>query len=78
MEKTALNRLKPGMRGQIDALTAQGLLRRRLMDLGLMPGATVEMLQAAPFGDPTAYRVRGAVIALRAADAARITVILPA
>ncbi len=43
----------------------RGLQRRRLMDLGIVPGTRVGAEMKAAGGDPTAYRVRGAVIALR-------------
>ncbi|CDD30438.1 putative uncharacterized protein [Firmicutes bacterium CAG:94] len=53
-------------------LSAQGELRRQLRDLGFVPGAQVECLGKSPLGDPAAYRVRGAVVALRRRDAQRI------
>jgi DtxR family Mn-dependent transcriptional regulator len=43
----------------------RGLERRRLMDLGVIPGTVIEMETRSPGGDPTAYRIRGALIALR-------------
>ena len=43
----------------------QGLSRRRLLDLGLVPGTEVTAVMKSPTHDPTAYRIRGAVIALR-------------
>ena len=43
----------------------QGLQRRRLLDLGLVPGTEVTAVMTSPTGDPTGYRIRGAVIALR-------------
>jgi DtxR family Mn-dependent transcriptional regulator len=43
----------------------QGLQRRRLLDLGLVPGTEVTAVLQSPTGDPTGYRIRGAVIALR-------------
>jgi DtxR family Mn-dependent transcriptional regulator len=43
----------------------QGPQRRRLLDLGLVPGTEVEAELASPGGDPVAYRIRGALIALR-------------
>ena len=49
-----------------------GYVRRRLMDLGLTPGARVACLFSAPSGDPRAYMVRGSVIALRREDAAGV------
>ena len=66
-----LNELRPG-----ESATVRGLLPddgrdivSRLMDLGLTHGARVRCLFAAPGGDPRAYRIRGAVIALRSEDA---------
>jgi DtxR family Mn-dependent transcriptional regulator len=43
----------------------QGPQRRRLLDLGLVPGTVVEAELASPGDDPVAYRIRGALIALR-------------
>jgi DtxR family Mn-dependent transcriptional regulator len=43
----------------------QGPQRRRLLDLGLVPGTEVEAELASPGGDPVAYRIRGALVALR-------------
>ena len=45
--------------------TCPGLQRRRLLDLGLVPGTEVTAVMTSPTGDPTGYRIRGAVIALR-------------
>jgi len=50
--------------------------RRRLMDLGLIPGTIVAAEMDSPMGDPTAYRIRGALIALRK-DQAGLIVIEP-
>ena len=51
-----------------------GSMRRRLQDLGLIEGTRVECLQRSPSGDPTAYLIRGAVIALREEDSSKIIV----
>lgn len=71
---TTLNALPVGQRGRICALHAAAQQRRRLLDLGFVPGAEVTALQAAPWGDPVAYGVCGAVVALRSADARRIDI----
>jgi len=55
-------------------LTAEGLVRRRLLDLGFVPGTRVDVLRRSPLGDPIAYRVRGATIALRGVDADQVLV----
>ncbi len=49
-------------------------LRRRLFDIGLTPGAQVLLLGKSPLGDPAAYLIRGAVYAIRRADAKYIKV----
>ena len=59
----------------VAALTFTGGKRRRMMDLGFVPGAPVCALHAGPWGGPVAYGVAGAVIALRREDAARITIL---
>lgn len=58
----------------ISDLYLEGILRRRVMDLGMIPGTIVECLRKGPSGDPTAYKIRGTIIALRKEDAARINV----
>ncbi len=52
----------------------RGLERRRLMDLGIIPGTVVEAELRSPVGDPTAYRVRGAMIALRREQADHVLI----
>ncbi len=52
----------------------RGLERRRLMDLGIIPGTVVEAELRSPVGDPTAYRVRGAMIALRREQADQVLI----
>lgn len=47
-------------------------MRRRLEDLGVVEGTDITCLMASPLGDPRAYQIRGAVIALRREDAAAV------
>ena len=49
----------------VTGLTSTGANRHRMMDLGILPGTLIRVEMISPLGDPTAYRVRGAVIALR-------------
>ncbi len=62
-----LSVLELGEAAQVTGISAlcRGLERRRLLDLGIVPGTVVEAELASPSGDPTAYRVRGALVALR-------------
>jgi len=48
--------------------------RRRMLDLGIVPGTRIEVALRNPLGDPTGYRVRGSVVALRREQARRIQV----
>ena len=69
-----LSGLPEGKGARVRALRLTGGMRRRVQDLGLVAGTRVTCIQRAAAGDPTAYLIRGAVIALRQADAARIEV----
>lgn len=69
-----LDQIQPRQQAVIVALEHSGSQRRRLMDLGFLPGTVVEVALNNPLGDPTAYRVRGAVIALRRTQACQIRV----
>ncbi len=60
--------LSPGDVGTVKEITLEGSIRRRLQDIGLIPGTPVECVGKSPLGDPSAYLIRGAVIALRASD----------
>ena len=66
-----LNELRPGESARVRGLLPDGgrNIVSRLLDLGFTRGARVRCLFAAPGGDPRAYRIRGAVIALRSEDA---------
>ena len=69
-----LSSLSVGEGAQVAALCADEGMRRRLLDLGMVAGTPVTCLHRCPAGDPTAYLVRGAVIALRRRDAKEILV----
>lgn len=62
-----LHSLKPGQSGTVASLSPRlrGAERRRMMDLGVLPGTVIRAEITSPAGDPTAYRIRGALIALR-------------
>ncbi len=63
-----------GQRGTVTALRAVDGMRRRLLDIGLIEGTTVECVGRSPGGDPAAYLIRGAVIAIRDRDGADILI----
>ena len=74
MSSTTLLSVPVGSGASVVALNVDGAMRRRLLDLGLTPGANVCCLYSAPFGSPRAYLIRGAVVALRNEDASHIDV----
>jgi len=69
-----LSALEIGERARVHSLHVGGAMRRRLQDIGLIEGTSVECLLRSPAGDPTAYLIRGAVIALRSEDCADIEI----
>lgn len=57
---------------RISGIEVQGVLRRRLLDLGFVTGNTVEVLRRSPLGDPIAFRVSNTTIALRSEESSLI------
>lgn len=66
-----------GAAGVVIELALRGAERRRLLDLGLVPGTVVVAEMRSPLGDPVAYRVRGASVALRREQARQIRIADP-
>ena len=71
MNEITLSCLLPHEAAMVQAVNVYG---RRLRDLGLLPGTTVVCAQIAPSGSPMAFRINGALIALRREDCRRIRV----
>lgn len=69
-----LNDIAPGQCGTVVTLLSAGNMRRRLLDIGLVENTEVECLGRSLGGDPSAYLIRGAVIAIRSEDGANILV----
>ncbi|MEA5060390.1 MAG: FeoA family protein [Candidatus Pelethousia sp.] len=67
-----LTGLEPGEKAVVKELRTTGSMRRRLLDIGLIENTPVECLGRSPRGDPSAYLIRGAVIAIRSEDSATI------
>ncbi|MBE6776638.1 MAG: ferrous iron transport protein A [Ruminococcaceae bacterium] len=66
--------LKKGQKCIIYEPQAPENINRRLMDIGLVDNTVVECVEISPFGDPKAFLIRGAVIALRKDESQNITV----
>ncbi len=70
----SLQNLRPGETAAVKSLNSCGALRRRLLDMGLVEGTKVECLGISPGGDPKAFLVRGAMLAIRSGDCRDIIV----
>ena len=73
MQKT-INDMKIGESGVVTGLGCAGALRRRIIDMGITPGAKVIMRKAAPMGDALEINVRGYELSIRRSEAKEITV----
>ena len=69
-----LNQIPMGERASVLSLSHTGAMRRRLQEIGLTIGTVVECVGKSPGGDPSAYLIRGAVIAIRSTDAMGVEV----
>jgi len=74
IRNNSLASLKEGESARVFSLLSTGTMRRRLQDLGIVEGTRVQCIQKSPSGDPTAYAIRGAIIALRKEDAKNIVI----
>ncbi|MDD2494332.1 MAG: FeoA family protein [Tissierellia bacterium] len=67
-----LDMIKPGNGGIIKSVGGEGILRRRLLDMGLTPKTRVEVRKVAPMGDPIELFLRSYVLTIRRDEAAKI------
>ncbi|MBT2655737.1 ferrous iron transport protein A [Bacillus sp. ISL-18] len=75
MANTKKIKLVNGEKGnviKITSLNLEGVMRRRLLDLGFVAGALVEVVRKSPLGDPIAFRVSQTTIALRKEESSQI------
>ena len=70
----SLRRMKEGQKARIAHVQASGELGRRIRDMGLIPGAEVEVVGRAPLRDPVALRLPGFTLSLRNNEADYIVV----
>jgi len=69
-----LGELPVGSRAIVAEVKGGGKQQRRMLDMGLVPGAEVTVMRTAPLGDPVEYRVKGTAVAMRRTDANTILV----
>jgi DtxR family Mn-dependent transcriptional regulator len=74
MSMARLRDLKTGQKGRVTRVSARGETNRRIIEMGITPGAIVEIERIAPLGDPINVKVKGYHLSLRKEDAGRIEV----
>ena len=75
--KLHLNTLKnilPGQKAVVLKINGAGAIRRRLLEMGIVAGTTVELVRYAPLGDPLELKINGALLSVRKVEAALIDV----
>ena len=71
---SSLAHLPVGVEARVISVNGSSAVARRLMEMGVVPGAPVRVIKTAPLGDPLEIRVRGYHLALRRTEAQTITV----
>lgn len=66
--------LKPRQQARLVAVGGERAFRRRLMELGFVPGTPVTLSKAAPLGDPLEFSVRSCAVSIRRREAAAVSV----
>ena len=68
----SLDKIQPGISATISKITASGMIRQRLMDMGILVGDKITVTKIAPLGDPIEIRVKNYALSLRKQEAAQI------
>jgi len=74
MPLMTVEQLSPGSSGIITEIQGETTIRRRLMEMGVLPGSQLTLVKWAPLGDPGECLIRGYKLSLRRAEAALITI----
>lgn len=74
MKISSLWQVPVGSQCKVKEINLNKTEKERILDLGMIPGTNVKVLQKSPMGDPTAYLIRGSVIALRSEYTKKITI----
>ena len=69
-----LGELRPGEKAKVVSIGTTGVMRQRILDMGVTPNVQVQLIKIAPLGDPVEITVRGYQLSLRKSEAALIQV----
>ncbi len=70
-----LSQLDIGEKGVVKAVNGEGVVRRRLFDMGITPGAEIYLRKKAPLGDPIEITLRGYELTLRKSEASHVEMV---
>ncbi|KXK05946.1 MAG: Fe2+ transport system protein A [Acidobacteria bacterium OLB17] len=73
-KQTTLNSLPIGTSARVTAVNGDSRITRRILEMGIIPGVSVQLIKSAPFNDPIEVSVRGYSLAMRRSEAAAIEV----
>ncbi|PKL59115.1 MAG: ferrous iron transport protein A [Methanomicrobiales archaeon HGW-Methanomicrobiales-4] len=76
MKIITAEKLVPGSSAVITGISGDPLVRRRLMEMGVLPGSPLKLVRWAPLGDPVECQIRGYKLSIRRTEAAMISVSL--
>jgi Fe2+ transport system protein FeoA len=74
MATKSLAEMRPKERGRIAKVGGSGHVHRRILDMGVVPDAEVEVERIAPLGDPIEIKIKGYHLSLRKEEAAQVHV----
>ena len=74
MQEMTLKDLKPGEKGRVLKIQSKGAVSQRIVEMGVAPGAVIEVERIAPLGDPIDIKVRGYHLSLRKEEAEGVVV----
>ncbi len=72
MRGKSLSDLEPGQKARVAKISGSGSIKRRILDMGLVPGSEIEMERYAPLGDPVEVKLKGCHLSLRKEEAEKI------
>ena len=74
MSETTLDVLEPGSKAKVIRVKGKGATRKRILDMGIVPGVEIEIIKRAPLKDPVEFKVKGYNLSMRQREAGLVVV----
>ncbi|HWQ66157.1 MAG TPA: FeoA family protein [Methanospirillum sp.] len=74
MKIITVEKMPAGSSAVITGISGDSLIRRRMMEMGVLPGSLLKLVRWAPLGDPAECQIRGYTLSIRRSEAAMISV----